>query len=71
MENTNQNFIDSITPIAQQINTIALKIQHLSTHEDIKNSAVHALSNALTHYVGLLGDMTGIDFKSLEETLNP
>lgn len=69
MENTTQNFIDSISPILRQVNTVALKMQHITQDEKYVGSAISELSNVLKLYVDLLGDMTGLEFKSLEETL--
>lgn len=69
MENSNQNLIDSISPIVQQVNTITLKIQHLSNDKKFNGSAIKELTSALKHYVDILGDITGLNLGSLEETL--
>lgn len=69
MENSNKNFIDSISPILQQVNELTLKIQHLSNDEKFKDSAIKELSKSLKHYLDILAELTGIELISLEEIL--
>lgn len=64
MENTNQNFIDSITPIVRQINLLAIKLQHVSKEERFKGTTIDLLSDSMKHYIDQLSYVTGIELES-------
>lgn len=70
MENTNQDFFNTVQPILRNINACVLKLQHISQQEQFTDSAIKSLADSLAHYGELLSETTGLNWRTLEETFN-